>query len=212
MATLAPTLVLSTLLLLLTCLQLIPHQATGLSMQIYNIPDSGWTSPKWRWGSAIGTGHDCAMICRERFGTRSSRAALVESLLSIHSGATAKTKAVEEHYPFEEVKLVLGLAWQNGRWTGADGGKGGYGEVLSRMAAAVDYEGGNDPAMCAECDRCFVEDLRSRFHLVAASEDDVRDMNDVAAGLEKNDVDTETVKRVCAGMVLRAMGFVDSGL
>ena len=32
--------------------------------------------------------------------------------------------------PFEEVKLVLGLAWQNGRWDGSDGGRGGYGDIL----------------------------------------------------------------------------------
>eukprot|EP00984_Skeletonema_dohrnii_P029991 scaffold21033_cov71-Skeletonema_dohrnii-CCMP3373.AAC.1 len=98
---------------------------TETEKEIYNIPNSGWKSKQWNWGSASGTGHDAAMICRRRWDSREERQKLVQSLLD---PVEFKASYPDSEVPFEEVKLVLGLAWQRGRWDGSDGGPGGYGE------------------------------------------------------------------------------------
>jgi hypothetical protein len=100
--------------------------------ELYGIPNSGWTNPQWNWGYARGTGHDCAAICRTRYQTRASRETLVQQLLLNHEEPPTTN--------IEEVKLVLALAWQKGRWDGSDGGRGGYGDVLAYMAQAERYE------------------------------------------------------------------------
>eukprot|EP00978_Attheya_sp_CCMP212_P000336 scaffold684_cov38-Attheya_sp.AAC.1 len=168
-----------------------PMGKTG--KEIYNVPGSGWASPNWNWGYASGTGHDCAMICRDGLSTRDARESFVTELLN----------SSEHGPPFEEVKLVLGLAWQNGRWDGSDGGRGGYGQVLSAMAAADRYENGDE----IECSRLLVEDMKERFHLIAKSEDDIAKMNALDTS-----ADIDPVKRKCAGLVLQCMGFIEKGL
>merc|ERR1719282_1135055 len=100
---------------------------------IYGIEGSGWKSPDWNWGSARGTGHDCAAICRRRWSDPADRRKLVDSLLD---PVEFKASRPESEVPFEEIKLILGLAWQRGRWDGSDGGPGGYGTVLEIMAEA----------------------------------------------------------------------------
>lgn len=189
--------------------------------EIYNVPGSGWTSPQWNWGSAMGTGHDCAMICRDRYKSQSARISLIENLLSPSTlkGDLAEVETLEKSLlvkddvslrdpAFEEVKLILGLAWQNGRWDGSDGGIGGYGEVLREMARADRYEGGDDYSACAECNMYFIEDVCTRFHLIAA-DDQVKEMQAILENVG-NDIDSS--RRKCAGMVLKAMGFIEKGL
>ena len=176
---------------------------------LYGILGSGWTSPDWNWGSAAGTGHDCALICRRRWSTVDSRELLVESLLNPSSSvgegsASSALPNSAREPPFEEVKLVLALTWQNGRWDASDGGPGGYGEVLHEMACADRYE----PSADADQSRALVEDMRSRFHLITSSQKEMRDMDTIKDVGE--DLDAE--RRKCSGLVLRAMGFVQNGL
>lgn len=178
--------------------------------EIYGVPGSGWSSPKWNWGSASGTGHDCAMICRRRWSTAESRAALVEALANpprVDDGGVSLDDAdAARDPPFEEVKLILGLAWQNGRWDGSDGGRGGYGEVLAEMARADKYEPSDDPDKI----RALVEDMRRRYHLLGPGKEDAVDMESLDA--DGDGAGLDATRRRCAGLVLRAMGFVRSGL
>lgn len=157
--------------------------------EIYGIPNSGWAAKEWNWGSAVGTGHDCALICRREYNSRSAREELVSELMN--------GKGPES---FEQVKLVLGLAWQRGRWDGSDGGPGGYGEVLNEMAKAKRYEIGE------ECDLLFVDDVKERYHLLTPNDADM----DTMMTIDTNNVDV--ARRKCSGLVLKSMGFIDSGL
>lgn len=156
--------------------------------EIYGIPNSGWTSPDWNWGYGTGTGHDCAAICRREFATRQSRASLVTDLLAM------------EGPPFEEVKLVLALAWQRGRWDGSDGGRGGYGNVLNAMAQAERYEVGD------ECNGLLVQDMQERYHSLDPTDADKEAM----MTLDLENVDG--ARRRCSGLVLKSMGFIENGI
>jgi len=109
--------------------------------------------------------------------------------------------------PFDEVKLVLALAWQRGRWDGSDGGRDGYGDVLSAMADARRYEIEGTSESRA---KALVQDMRSRFHKLQPSEEDAEVMNSIDVDGEGCDLDA--ARRQCAGLVLKAMGFVDGGL
>jgi len=105
--------------------------------------------------------------------------------------------------PFEEVKLVLGLTWQRGRWDGSDGGIGGYGDVLEYMAECR-YETEDDQTNAIQ----LVTDMKKRFHLIAS---------EAAAEKMKNldhfcDGDVDLMRRKCAALVLSEMGFVKTGL
>lgn len=183
--------------------------------EIYGIEGSGWSSPHWNWGYAVGTGHDCAMICRKRWGTKEAREFLVESLLSPQSirfsDDTNKYDIWEvdsqRDPPFEEVKLVLALAWQSGRWDGSDGGRNGYGEILSVMAQAERYEPSGETNE-ADCSRLFISDLQDRFHTISRTEEDLHIMKSI----DPDSTDVDASRRKCAGLVLRAMGFINKGL
>ena len=157
------------------------------------MPKSGWSSPQWRWGYGVGTGHDCAMICRRQYSTVQSRKALIDALLN----------GAPDGPSFEEVKLVLGLAWQNGRWDGSDGGPGGYGEVLAIMAEARRYEDGTEE----EVARNLVADMQARFELLDPTEEEIAQMR-CLTDLD----DCDVARRRCAGLVLGAMGFIEKGL
>jgi len=159
-------------------------------------------SPQWNWGSARGTGHDCAAICRRQYSTKESRRQLIDNLLE---PAEDSNKRQPEN--FEEVKLILGLAFQNGRWDGSDGGAGGYGEVLQYMAGAQrDEEGSED-----ECAMRFVRDMQDRFEFIAdVSSMELREMRCILDGDAGKDMDC--VRRKCSGLVLDQMGFVKKGL
>jgi hypothetical protein len=170
------------------------------SKEIYNIPNSGWRQKKsFNWGSASGTGHDCAAISRRTYATRKSRSDLVRNLLE--PAEQIKSRVPEN---FEEVKLVLALAWQNGRWDGSDGGPGGYGDVLSAMADADRYEVGSDE----ECSRRLIEDMQGRFALLEPSDEEMKGMTRLWDDAED---DVDTAQRRCCGLVLQAMGFVENG-
>ena len=63
---------------------------------------SGWSSSKWRWGYAVGDAHDAAAIARRSLAQKDARVAWL-AMLAASSPATA---------PWEEVKLVMALAFQ----------------------------------------------------------------------------------------------------
>ena len=175
------------------------------SKSIYSISQSGWKSPKWNWGSAIGTGHDCAKICRQNYASRVLRSELITNLRN--------AQGTEEDLPsdFEEVKLTLALAWQRGRWDGSDGGKGGYGEVLDYLVMADRYENGSD----MEWSKRWISDLAARFHLLKPSADHVSTMESLLreSMLTKNDESAAVyrARRRCSGLVLLEMGFIENG-
>lgn len=166
------------------------------SKTIYDVLNSGWASPQWKWGYAVGTGHDCAAICRQRYNSRQSRVSLIENLCN------APTIDIKKREPknFEEVKLILALAWQQGRWDGSDGGRGGYGDVLATMADATRYESDDEE----ENSRRLVQDMTARFRLLGPSKEQADSMEKVLEILE-NDVDAAC--RKCSGLVLEAMGW-----
>ena len=166
--------------------------------EIYGIRNSGWTSPQWNWGYGVGTGHDCAAICRRKYQSTQARKDLVEGLLN----PPADDPAARQPTNFEEVKLVLALTWQNGRWSGRDGGPGGYGEVLELMAAAKRYETGSPE----ECARALVSDMAARFHTLDPDPDQISLMEAIS---KEEDVDIS--RRRCSGLVLEAMGFIETG-
>lgn len=163
--------------------------------EMYGVKNSGWKSNQWNWGSAVGTGHDCAAICRRQYATRQKRQELVKNLLE-----PAENPAERQPQNFEEVKLVLGLAWQKGRRDGSDGGSGGYSEVLQTMAEAKRYE--DD----AQGDRHFVEDIVDRFDLLADNTSlELREMR----SLLDNPDDIDFARRKAAGLTLDAMGWIE---
>lgn len=185
-----------------------PNETTK---QIYNIKDSGWSSPTWNWGSARGTGHDCAAICRRRWSSKSDRKELVNSLLN---PVEFKATHPQSEVPFEEIKLILGLAWQNGRWDGSDGGPDGYPSVLATMAAARRYEDDDEVISALN----FIQDVSMKFDTISRNADELKLMksiaNDVGRG-KRHHAGKEEVfmaRRTCAGLVLDAMNFVDKGL
>ena len=152
------------------------------------------------------------MICRKRWGTADNRKLLLENLSNpaplpvTGTGTCTVEEADDVREPkFEEVKLILGLAFQNGRWDGSDGGAGGYGDVLATLASAESYESDNGD-LNAEL---FVKDMKERFHLVASSEEAMEEMNSLDSTCG-NDVDR--MRRKCSALVLSQMGFIENGL
>jgi hypothetical protein len=176
--------------------------------QIYNIPDSGWKSNKWNWGSAQGTGHDCAAICRRRYDDIVDRKQLVDALLS---PVEFKASHPNSEVSFEEVKLILGLAWQRGRWDGSDGGPGGYSSVLENMANARRYE--NDDEVISALN--FIEDVSEKFSCISKNVESLNRMKSIANDVRGKHARKEEVfmdRRICAGLILEAMNFVQNGL
>jgi hypothetical protein len=174
----------------------------GLSMSskdMYGVPNSSWKSRGWNWGSSVGTGHDCALLCRQQYSTRAQRSELVKNLID-----PAPDIKSREPQNFEQVKLVLALAWQNGRWDGSDGGPEGYSQVLETMAKAQRYERGSEE----ECAGRFIHDLKSKFSLLEPTPDELSAM----MSIDEAESDFDRSRRQCSGLVLQAMGFVDSGL
>ena len=90
------------------------------------------------------------MNCREKFGTSSARHELVNSL--VH--ADTDTQILPN---FEDVKLVLALAWQRARKFDPD--MESYGEVLDAMAD-LRYENVKDGM---EGDKLLVQDMQKRY-------------------------------------------------
>jgi hypothetical protein len=175
---------------------------------MYGIEHSGWTSPQWNWGSAIGTGHDCARICRQNYSARALRQELVSSLLN------AQGTIDDLPTNFEEIKLTLALVWQRGRWDGSDGGKGGYGEILHYLVLADRYEDINEIVWSHR----WIEDLMARFHLLRPSTDQISTMenlmDNVRSFTSSPDSDDSIIfraRRQCSGLVLQAIGFIENG-
>lgn len=172
---------------------------SGFSKEIYNVRGSGWRSSTWNWGYCVGTGHECALICRHKYSDINVRMKLIDLLWNPVDDATGKRDP-----NFEEVKLILGLTWQNARRDGSDGGAGGYGDVLKMMADAERYETDNEILNA----KIFAKDLLSRIHLIYTI-----DMEKITNSLkEECGDDYDLLRRKLSSMVLSAMGFVEKGL
>ena len=120
--------------------------------EIFGI-EASWSSPDWNWGSPFGLGHDCAMKCRQRFATEDQRRELVNSL--VH--ADTDTQVLSN---FEDVKMVLALAWQRGR--NFDPDLEAFGQILDQMAD-LRYENRDDGEGNMEGDRLLVQDLQKKY-------------------------------------------------
>lgn len=169
----------------------------SFSKEIYNVRGSGWTSPDWRWGYSVGTGHVCAMICREKYSQQKSRSDLIQQLWDPIKDADGRRQPC-----FEEVKLILGLAWQNARWDGSDGGPGGYGDILAMMADAKRYETEDDIANA----KLFSDDMLSRVHLISSDLEKLKGIRDLCGS------DYDLLRRKCSAHVLSEIGFIEKGL
>ena len=169
--------------------------------EIYNVPGSGWKSPTWNWGYGVGTGHDCAAICRQKYARMEDREELVRQLISAPTVGENEQRLPAN---FEEVKLVMALAWQKGRWDGSDGGEGGYGEVLHAMADARRYEDGDETTNCM----LLFKDMEERYYLLDPSPEDMKEMKKATKICES---DSDAAVRCCSGLVLKSMGFVNNG-
>ncbi len=174
---------------------------------------SGWKSPSWNWGYAQGAGHDCAMICRTRWGTTENRKLLLENLLNppplprVDDGEKLTVEQADNFREpkFEEVKLILGLAFQRGRWDGSDGGRGGYSEVLSLLASAERYESDDEEINS----KYLIQDMKERFQLLSPSIEAKEEMANLH-NLCEDDIDM--MRRKCSALVLWQMGFIENGL
>jgi hypothetical protein len=164
--------------------------------RIFGVPHSGWKSSQWNWGYGVGTGHDCAKICRQRLNTKSARQDYVNKLMN---GNVALTDT-------EEIKLTLALTWQRGRRDGSDGGPNGYGQVLALMAQAERYEEQQDDEGEDFGTRRLVEDMQERFRLLKPS---VEDHDEMKSLLDTNS--TAVAFRKCSGLVLQQVGFIENG-
>jgi len=183
--------------------------SSGNLKEIYNIPGSGWKGKAWNWGYGQGTGHDCALICRKRWASRADRKKLVDTLLnpkSVEGSVDVDAANALRDPPFEEVKLILGLAWQNGRWNGSDGGVGGYGDVLATMADARKYETDDEEVNS----RLLTKDMMNRFHLISSKDSSAMEEMNQIESMCGSDVDM--MRRKCSALVLSEMGFVETGL
>uniref|UniRef100_A0A7R9WV91 Uncharacterized protein n=1 Tax=Craspedostauros australis TaxID=1486917 RepID=A0A7R9WV91_9STRA len=160
--------------------------------EIYGVPDSGWTSPKWNWGSAMGTGHDCAAISRRNYGTPAKRQGLIDDLLN-----------TREPSDYEEVKLAMALFFQANRRSSL--AFQFYGEVLDLMAQAECYEG-DDESMNA---KLFVGDLQKRYgYIEDVTPEEKIEMNTLFYECEE---DWDLARRKCAGLVLTKLEYVELG-
>ena len=208
--------------------------------EIYGIPDSGWSSPHWKWGEATGTGHACAVLCRRQYRTPESRRDLIANLVmtkeEIRGGTTTTTAdddvvseaaaaAAAQRSPanFEEVKLILALAWQKALQNGHGGGGGGgelrpYGEILDAMVQAERYENkavaGSGPERDDDDDDknnslLLVQDMQKRYFFLTPEVDDKIRMNLL---LYDGEEDWDWIRRRCSGLVLRALDFEANGL
>ncbi len=109
-----------------------PRGGTGVAL-----PPEPWTSPNWNWGSARGDAHDAARVVRGVLNESPSRrrdwiTAMVQSTPS------------DDAVPWEEVKLVMALAFQlsgHRRAEGCRSGNGTWLEVMAMMQRGY-FEGG----------------------------------------------------------------------
>jgi hypothetical protein len=172
--------------------------------ELYGIPGSGWTSPSWNWGSAQGTGHECAKICRKTYATAQDRAQLIENLLLEDKEDTP----IRTPTDFEEIKLLLALVWQ--KYRNMSIGNKMYGDLLDQMAdGRFDNEvvsGEDDEAACS---KLLVQEMQKRFIYL---QPDVQDRITMNTLLYETGDDYDLSRRRCSGLVLKAMDFEDLGL
>ena len=156
------------------------------------------------------------MVCRNKYNSPKERLDLIQSLYNpqtISNNAdgdgdgddSIEVKDSKRDPPFEEVKLILGLAWQRGRWDGSDGGAGGYSQVLATMAQAERYETDDEELNS----KLLVKDMMDRFHLICSDGESLETMQQLETQC-KNDIDL--LRRKCSALVLSEMGFIENGL
>ena len=132
-----------------------PRGGTGVAL-----PPEPWTSPKWNWGSARGDAHDAARVVRGVLNESPSRrrdwiTAMVQSTPS------------DDAVPWEEVKLVMALAFQLSGHRRAEvcrSGNGTWLEVMAMMqrgyfeGGMTGRDGGGDLALAMELEARLTPD------------------------------------------------------
>jgi len=172
------------------------------------------------------------VLCRRQYRTPESRRDLIANLVMTKEairGGTTTTADNAQRSPanFEEVKLILALAWQKGLHNGHGGGGGGelrpYGEILDAMVQAERYENkavaGSGPGRDDDDDDdddddkdnslLLVQDMQKRYFFLTPEVDDKIRMNLL---LYDGDEDWDWIRRRCSGLVLRALDFEENGL
>eukprot|EP00596_Hydrurales_sp_CCMP1899_P009351 CAMPEP_0119041864 /NCGR_PEP_ID=MMETSP1177-20130426/14015_1 /TAXON_ID=2985 /ORGANISM="Ochromonas sp, Strain CCMP1899" /LENGTH=156 /DNA_ID=CAMNT_0007008237 /DNA_START=167 /DNA_END=637 /DNA_ORIENTATION=- len=90
----------------------------------------GFSDPNWNWGSSMGTGHDAAMLLRNRLDSADKRD---QFIVGIINGS--------KEFNLEDIKLALALRFQCAARESIAGGREGY-EIMEKMAKRK-YENGN---------------------------------------------------------------------
>lgn len=104
-------------------------------MSLANIRTSslnGFADPEWRWGYAVGKGHDAAMLLRNELSTVESRMSFVRAITERDTSS-----AVD----IERVKLALALRFQSARRERLPGADIAY-KIMEYMAACKYEEDG----------------------------------------------------------------------
>ena len=164
------------------------------------------SSPKWNWGYASGTGHDCAKICRQKFYSKASRQKLIHHLIHYSHiiDDVSSTSILDEGDDecLDELKLILGLTIQRAQWTGA---AGTYLEVLSNLADCQ-YETffACDDGIASQ--RLLLQDMKGRYTSISS------DNSLIIHNLSEEVEDLQVSLRQCFGYVLEGMGFIADGM
>ena len=153
---------------------------------------SGWSSPSWNWGSAVGDAHNEAMRIRGALRDEELRR---QWLVSMIGGSSA----VE----WEDVKLVLALKWQKAARERRDAD---YGFVMERLRLA-EYEGDQQ-------DEVMVADMEARLDQLRP---DAKEMEAFFMAAQNNEGGIyqdlpDAHRRAVAARVLVGLDFVAQGL
>jgi len=200
--------------------------------EIFGVKGSDWSSPDWKWGSAMGTAHECASVCRALYSTEESRAKLIDDLIldedEIMMSSTDPERRREQQQQrvpinFEEVKFILALVFQKARKK-CYGGLESYGEVLDEIVKAKRYEPRlpededddvtDDAAFYNEefgpylPTMLLVQDIQKRYFWLQPEVQDKIQMNML---LYDSESDYDWVRRKCAGLTLKAIEFEEMG-
>ena len=107
-----------------------PRRIGNTARQEIAMSSSGWSSPDWNWGYAVGEAHNVAMTTRKKFDSSAERKAYLSAIGQQDVGTGLDV---------EELKMVLALRFQFASRQGKDGCGTGW-NIMCEMAECK-YEG-----------------------------------------------------------------------